>query len=38
MSSFRDRFGKLTVAQAQELNRAAAWFCNHEVISESEES
>lgn len=36
MSSFRDRFGGLTVAQAQALNEAARWYCEHEVISESE--
>ena len=35
MSSFRDRFGGLTVAQAQELNEAVRW--EHEVTSESEE-
>lgn len=33
MSSFRDRFGNLTVGQAQELNKAAEWYCGHEVIS-----
>lgn len=37
MSSFRNRFGNLTVAQAQELNNAARWYCEHEVISESED-
>ena len=37
MSSFADRFGGLTVAQAQELNEAARWYCEHEVTSESEE-
>lgn len=37
MSSFANRFGGLTVAQAQELNEAARWFCEHEVTSESEE-
>jgi len=31
MSSFRDRFGNLTVEQARELNEAAHWFCEHEV-------
>lgn len=35
MSSFRDRFGKLTVEQALELNKAARWYCNHEVTSEA---
>ena len=33
MSSFRDRFGKLTVQQAIELNEAAKWYCEHEVTS-----
>lgn len=37
MSSFANRFGGLTVAQAQELNKAARWYCEHEVTSESEE-
>lgn len=34
MSSFRERFGKLTVEQALELNKAARWYCEHEVTSE----
>ena len=34
MSSFRDRFGQLTVEQARELNEAARWYCGHEVTSE----
>lgn len=34
MSSFRDRFGQLTVEQARELNEAARWYCEHEVTSE----
>ena len=33
MSSFAERFGNLTVAQVQELNDAARWYCEHEVIS-----
>lgn len=37
MSSFRDRFGKLTVEQAKELNEAVKWYCEHEVISQSKE-
>ena len=37
MSSFRNRFGELTVAQAMELNEAARWYCEHDVISESED-
>ena len=36
MSSFRNRFGGLTVEQARELNEAARWFCDHEITSESE--
>lgn len=35
MSSFADRFGQLTVAQARELNKAARWYCEHEVTSET---
>lgn len=34
MSSFRDRFGGLTVEQARELNEAARWYCEHEITSE----
>ena len=37
MSSFSERFGQLTVAQAQELNEASRWYCEHEVTSESED-
>lgn len=37
MSSFRNRFGNLTVAQALELNEAARWYCGHEITSESKE-
>lgn len=36
MSSFADRFGKLTVAQAIELNNAAKLTCGYEITSESE--
>lgn len=35
--SFRDRFGKLTVEQARELNEAGRWYCQHEVTSEAPE-
>lgn len=35
--SFGYKYGKLTVAQAKELNEAARWYCEHEIISESEE-
>ena len=34
MSSFRKRFGGLTVAQAQELNKASKWYCGHEATIE----
>lgn len=37
MSSFANRFGNLTVEQALELNKAAKWYCGHEVTSESED-
>lgn len=37
MSSFADRFGKLKVQDIIELNKAAKWYCEHEVISNSEE-
>lgn len=33
MSSFRERFGGLTVKQAQELNEAARWWCEQEVTA-----
>lgn len=36
MSSFSDRFGGLSVAQAKELNEAAKWYCDHEVTSEAQ--
>lgn len=35
MSSFAERFGELTVEQALELNKAARWYCEHEVTSEA---
>jgi hypothetical protein len=34
MSSFADRFGKLTVEQAKELNKAAYELCAMELTSE----
>ena len=37
MSSFSERFGQLTVAQARELNEASRWYCEHEATSESED-
>lgn len=36
MSSFADRFGDLTVGDVLELNKAAEWFCGHDVVSECE--
>lgn len=33
MSSFAKRFGGLTVGQALEMNKAARWYCEHEVTS-----
>ena len=37
MSSFSDKFGDLTVGQAQELNAVAEWYCGHEVTSQTGE-
>lgn len=34
MSSFAERFGRLTVEQAQELNAAAKLTCEFEATSE----
>lgn len=34
--SFVDKYGELTVADVIELNKAAEWYCGHEVTSESE--
>lgn len=36
MSSFRKRFGGLTVGQAMELNKASKWYCGHEVVADCE--
>lgn len=33
MSSFRERWGQITVEQALELNKAARWYCNHEMTA-----
>lgn len=33
MSSFAERFSRLTVEQARELNEAAKWYCEFEVSS-----
>lgn len=37
MSSFRERFGSLTVAQAVELNEAAKWYCENDITSGGED-
>ena len=38
MSSFRERFGSLTVAQALELNEKAKQTCEFEITTETEEN
>lgn len=38
MSSFRERFGNLTVEQAKSLNEAAKLTCEWEITTESEEN
>lgn len=35
MSSFRERFGNLTVEQAKSLNEAAKWYCEHEITTQT---
>lgn len=37
MSTFRERFGNLTVAQVKEFNAAAKWYCEHEITSQVKE-
>lgn len=37
MSSFAERFGNLTVAQVQELNNAAKWYCEHDITTITKE-
>lgn len=37
MSSFRERFGNLTVDQARELNEAAKLTCSWETTTETED-
>lgn len=37
MSSFRDRFGQLTVQQAIELNEASKWWCENEITASGSE-
>lgn len=36
MSSFRERFGNLTVGQALELNEATRWYCEHDIVANTE--
>lgn len=38
MSSFRERFGNLTVEQVKELNEAAKLTCEWEITTETEEN
>lgn len=38
MSSFRERFGNLTVEQAKSLNEAAKWYCEHEITTETKKN
>lgn len=33
--SFAKKYGKMTVAEALELNKAAEWYCGHEATSEA---
>lgn len=37
MSSFRERFGNLTVEQAKALNEAAKWYCEHDITTLTKE-
>ena len=37
MSDFKEKYGNLSVEEAQELNEAAKWYCEHDVISGSQE-
>ena len=37
MSYFQEKYKELTVGDALELNKAAKWYCEHDVVSESEE-
>lgn len=36
--SWADKYGQLTVAEAIELNKAAKWYCGHEVVSDCEQN
>lgn len=35
--SFADKYGKMTVGEIIELNKAAKWYCDHEVTAEGGE-
>lgn len=37
MASFAEEHGNMTVQEARELNEAARWYCEHDVVSDSEE-
>ena len=37
MSDFKEKYGNLSVEEAQELNKAARWYCEHDVVSRSHE-
>ena len=37
MSDFIEKYGDLRVEESQELNEAARWYCEHDVISRSHE-
>lgn len=35
--SFADKYGNMTVGEIIELNKAAEWYCDHEVTAEGGE-
>lgn len=35
--SFADKYGNMTVGEIIELNKAAEWYCGHEVTAEGGE-
>lgn len=37
MSDSIVKYGNLSVKEAQELNEAARWYCEHDVVSRSHE-
>ena len=34
MGDIKDKYAQLTVAEAIELNKAAEWFCGHEITAD----